>query len=279
MKLTIAAALCASSVALAADAPVVKDNPIGAQYLATMPAAGDAGVYAQFAVMSGPSGEGVSFAININGKTFENGPFLYHIHERAVPSDGNCTGTGAHLDPTARGETPPCDKANPASCQVGDLSGKYGAITTLPGFNTNYTDKYLSLTPGNPAFFGDKSVVLHYANKTRIACANFKMVDRKSGTGSTTTTLPPTNTSGGGSMMTSTGTGNGTITGTATASIILPTTPASTTATAVVGGVPASTANTSAKPSGSALSAASGIKVKHMHAILGPVLLGVACMV
>lgn len=79
MKLTIAAALCASSVALAADAPVVKDNPIGAQYLATMPAAGDAGVYAQFAVMSGPSGEGVSFAININGKTFENGPFREYL--------------------------------------------------------------------------------------------------------------------------------------------------------------------------------------------------------
>lgn len=75
MKLAIALALCASSVAFAADSPVVKDNPIGAQYLATMPAAGDAGVYAQFAVMSGPGGEGVQFAININGKIFDNGPF------------------------------------------------------------------------------------------------------------------------------------------------------------------------------------------------------------
>ncbi|TID19031.1 Cu/Zn superoxide dismutase-like protein [Venturia nashicola] len=274
MKSAIAIALCASSVAFATDAPVIKDNPIGAQYLATMPAAGDAGVYAQFAVMSGPNGEGVSFAININGKSFQNGPFLYHIHEKAVPSDGNCTGTGAHLDPTARGETPPCDKSNLASCQVGDLSGKYGEIPTLPGFNTNYTDKYLSLTPGNPAFFGDKSVVLHFANKTRIACANFKIVDRKAGSATTTTTLPPTAPGGGGFIGSTAGTTNGN----GTATLNLPTAPASTTATAGIGGAPA-TGATGAKPTGSALSAASGMKVKHMHAILGPVLLGVACMV
>ena len=29
---------------------------------------------------------------------------VYHIHQFQVPADGNCTGTGGHLDPTNRGE-------------------------------------------------------------------------------------------------------------------------------------------------------------------------------
>jgi hypothetical protein len=58
---------------------------------------------------------------------------VFHIHEYPVPSDGNCTGTGGHLDPTHRGEAPPCDLRDPASCQVGDLSGKFGTCATLSG--------------------------------------------------------------------------------------------------------------------------------------------------
>jgi Cu/Zn superoxide dismutase len=58
-----------------------------------------------------------------------NSLVVYHIHEKPVPADGNCTGTGAHLDPYKRGETPPCDASKKESCQVGDLSGKYGNIT------------------------------------------------------------------------------------------------------------------------------------------------------
>jgi hypothetical protein len=72
---TLAVAFGAFSIAFAADAPVVANNPVSAQYLAKMPAGGDQGVDAQFAVMSGPGGEGVLFTININGKVFEGGPF------------------------------------------------------------------------------------------------------------------------------------------------------------------------------------------------------------
>lgn len=62
-------------------------------------------------------------------------PFLstvYHIHDAPVPADGNCTGTLAHLDPTQRGEQPPCDSTKPQTCQVGDLAGKHGKITSSP---------------------------------------------------------------------------------------------------------------------------------------------------
>lgn len=96
---------------------------------------------------------------------------VYHIHEKPA-SDGNCTSTLAHLDPFGRGETPACDDSKPETCQVGDLSGKYGKITSDP-FLAEYFDLYTSMKPDNPAFFGNLSIVVHYANKTRLTCANF----------------------------------------------------------------------------------------------------------
>lgn len=50
----------------------------------------------------------------------------FHLHDSPVPADGNCTKTLAHLDPYKRGQATPCDKANPQTCEVGDLSGKHG---------------------------------------------------------------------------------------------------------------------------------------------------------
>ena len=99
----------------------------------------------------------------------------YHIHDAPVPADGNCTTTLAHLDPYIRGEDPVCDKTKPATCQVGDLSGKFGKIESDP-FEATYVDKYASLKPGIGAYFGNRSFVLHFANKTRISCANFLVI-------------------------------------------------------------------------------------------------------
>ncbi|KAJ0142242.1 putative Respiratory burst oxidase [Fusarium oxysporum f. sp. albedinis] len=96
----------------------------------------------------------------------------YHIHVEPVPDNGNCTATLAHLDPFARGEEPPCDPEKPASCQVGDNSGKHGKITSDP-FTADYIDYYASTKEGIGAYFGNRSFVLHYANKTRLTCANF----------------------------------------------------------------------------------------------------------
>lgn len=111
---------------------------------------------------------------------------MYHIHEKPVPSDGNCTGAGAHLDPMSRGEDPACDSKDSANCQVGDLSGKHGMIPELPGFNANYTDKYLSLSDSvnSGSFIGNRSVVIHTSDKTRIACANIKLVQANSSSSS-----------------------------------------------------------------------------------------------
>jgi hypothetical protein len=55
---------------------------------------------------------------------------------------------------------------------VGDLGGKHGkAIET--SFNASYVDSFVSLKEGVGSFFGNRSFVVHFANKTRIGCGNF----------------------------------------------------------------------------------------------------------
>ena len=64
----------------------------------------------------------------------------------------------------------------PATCEVGDLSGKHG---TIPSSNDTrlsvrywFTDNYISTNPGGGAFIGNRSIVIHDAAGGRIACAN-----------------------------------------------------------------------------------------------------------
>ncbi|EKJ76721.1 hypothetical protein FPSE_03132 [Fusarium pseudograminearum CS3096] len=164
---------------VAQDAPRVNDNPPGVGFKATLPkepffkdAAIDGNVKGYIHAQATDSGQGVKFMVKFSNLPKEGGPFTYHIHVDPVPDNGNCTATLAHLDPFARGEDPPCDAEKPESCQVGDNSGKHGKITSDP-FETEYIDYYASTKEGIGAFFGNRSFVLHYANKTRITCANF----------------------------------------------------------------------------------------------------------
>ncbi|KAF5544064.1 cytosolic Cu Zn superoxide dismutase [Fusarium mexicanum] len=161
------------------NAPRVNDNPIGVKYKATLPkepffkdAAIDGNVKGFIEAEAPSDGHGVQFKVQFSNLPKEGGPFTYHIHVEPVPENGNCTATLAHLDPFARGEEPPCDPEKPASCQVGDNSGKHGKITSDP-FTADYIDYYASTKEGIGAYFGNRSFVLHYANKTRLTCANF----------------------------------------------------------------------------------------------------------
>jgi hypothetical protein len=106
--------------------------------------------------------------------TCEHILLVYHIHAEPVPPDGNCDATLGHLDPFERGESPPCDAALPMTCQVGDFAGKYGAITTSP-FIASYTDTFTATGDGQ-SFIGNLSVVVHFANATRLTCANFQQM-------------------------------------------------------------------------------------------------------
>ncbi|CAD0107312.1 unnamed protein product [Aureobasidium uvarum] len=139
------------------NATIQKNNPAGVAYIASF---------------SSTSKSDISGNVLALTSSDMGGPFLYHIHDYPVPSDGNCTSTGAHVDPFVRGEAPPCDASSPATCQVGDLSGKHGKPTNMT-FSATYVDQYVSTVPGDGAFMGNRSIVIHFANKTRIACANF----------------------------------------------------------------------------------------------------------
>ena len=122
-----------SAVVIAQSAEVVGNNPVGATYQATFTASSESSISGYVSGSSNANGTGVVFNVNIqNLPDISEGPFLYHIHEYAVPANGNCTGTGAHLDPYGAGESPACDPTNPATCQVGDLAGKYGKMSADP---------------------------------------------------------------------------------------------------------------------------------------------------
>ena len=123
-----ASAVTAQSPAIVA-APEVSANPKGASYVATLPEQTKYTVRGSVEATTAEDGNGVHFKVSISGLPAEGGPFMYHLHEKPVPSDGNCTGTGAHLDPYKRGEVPICDASKPETCQTGDLSGKFGNMT------------------------------------------------------------------------------------------------------------------------------------------------------
>ncbi|KAH7022949.1 superoxide dismutase [Ilyonectria destructans] len=178
------------------DAEPVTDNPVGVVYKATLPkdpffkgAALDGNVKGFITAMAAEDANGVRFKVKFENLPKEGGPFLYHLHVDPAP-DGNCTKTLAHLDPFERGEETPCDNSVPASCQVGDLSGKFGKIETDP-FEVEYTDYYASTKEGIGAFFGNRSFVLHYANKTRLTCADFARLEDVVPPPSNVTYTPP----------------------------------------------------------------------------------------
>ncbi|KAK3906937.1 superoxide dismutase [Staphylotrichum tortipilum] len=168
------------------DAAVVNDNPAGVVYKAVLPkeaffkpAFPEGGnIEGEVTAEAHKDGKGVKFTIKLSNLPKIGAALPYHLHVDPVPSNGNCTATLAHLDPYIRGEATPCDKAAPATCQVGDLSGKHGAIPADVGtWETSYVDPYASTVEGIGAFFGNRSIVFHYPNKTRITCASFAKVE------------------------------------------------------------------------------------------------------
>jgi hypothetical protein len=126
--LNVIALLSMAPAILAQTATVAKvttGNPEGAKVAAVFAGAIKGTVRAG----SDPFGIGVNFHVELSGLPEADGPYAFHLHQLPVPADGNCTGTGGHLDPFGRTNTPACDASAPATCEVGDLSGKYGKLT------------------------------------------------------------------------------------------------------------------------------------------------------
>ncbi|KAI1369579.1 superoxide dismutase [Xylaria arbuscula] len=172
------------------DAVAVTNNPVGKQAIARLPkepffTSIDGNVKGSVKATTGAKGKGVDFEVTFSNLPKEGGPFTYHLHVNPLDDSGNCTNTLAHLDPFIRGEDPACNSANPATCQVGDLSGKYGKITSDP-FKAKFHDDFTAMKEGPGSYFLNRSVVVHFANKTRITCANFT-VTRCAGDNATST--------------------------------------------------------------------------------------------
>lgn len=129
LSLLAAASAVSAQSSTVVPAPKVTGNPAGASYIATLPIKEGNPLRGSILASTAPDGVGVKFSVSFSGLPATGGPFMYHIHEKPVPTDGNCTGTGAHLDPYKRGEVPICDASKPETCQTGDNSGKYGNIT------------------------------------------------------------------------------------------------------------------------------------------------------
>lgn len=188
-----------------------------------------------------------------------------------VGADDNCNDTLAHLDPFLRGEDIPCTASRPETCQVGDLSGKYGKANGTTHMAT-FIDPYVSLKEGMGSFFGNRSFVVHFANKSRIACANFENIGgvpnaptttlpSNGGSNATTATLVPAPNSGSNS----TGPINGVVTSSTTTVLAQPTP----TVSSSTGG----SASATPKPSGSAGTQARG--VASTFSLLGALAVGV----
>ncbi|CZR50857.1 related to cytosolic Cu/Zn superoxide dismutase [Phialocephala subalpina] len=192
------------------NASIVENNPPGVVYTATLPTTEfnnptdpRGNIKGSVSAVAASNGIGVDFKVSFENLPTGGGPFLYHIHAAPVSADGNCTNTLGHLDPYIRGETPACNATLPQTCQVGDLSGKHGKIEADP-FVATYHDDFASTVSGIGAFFGNRSITVHFANTTRITCANFTLsagnVTIGGGSGSNasasaTSTAPVTQTS------------------------------------------------------------------------------------
>ncbi|KAL2270100.1 hypothetical protein VTJ83DRAFT_2284 [Remersonia thermophila] len=170
------------------EASVITNNPLGYVYEAVFPEEAffkpaypnGGNIEGSVTAEADPTGNGtgVRFTLTLSNLPPTDGALLYHIHAKPVPADGNCTATAAHFDPFERGQQPPCDASAPETCEVGDLSGKHGAIpANSTSFTYTFLDLYASTEPTNAdGFFGDLSVVIHLANTTRVTCANFQLV-------------------------------------------------------------------------------------------------------
>jgi hypothetical protein len=131
MRVSILSLIAAASVVTAQSyiAPEATDNFPGASFSAHFDKPEKSALTGSVtgSSLTGTTG-GVKWTVNVDNLPEAGGPFMYHVHKAPVPADGNCTGTLSHLDPYGRGDKTPCDSDHKNSCEVGDLSGKWGMI-------------------------------------------------------------------------------------------------------------------------------------------------------
>lgn len=180
------ASLCSlAASALAGTNPVLTDSPTDVTLKATFNK-----TISGFVEFYSTNGS-VTVDVDLSGLPASGGPFLYHIHQKPVPANGSCTATLGHFNPYNGSET----ATTAAGKEAGDLSGKHGTILGT-SLKTSYIEPYLSLDLLDKAYFGGLSVVVHYANTTRLACANILEVSLSATNSSSNSTSPSSSATG-----------------------------------------------------------------------------------
>ncbi|KAI5957469.1 hypothetical protein KGF57_003163 [Candida theae] len=171
--LSLILSLTFATTCLSDKAPKIKKNPKNLVAIADFPFGGDKNIKGNVVFTS--SGKYVNVHVDMTGFPHDEGPFYYHIHERSVPENGNCEACGLHFNPY--NSSPDClaQKHN-GYCQVGDLSGKHGAINSTC-FEFKFTDPYLSLNKRSKSYIVGRSLVFHYANMSKLACADIELAN------------------------------------------------------------------------------------------------------
>ncbi|EEH08361.1 Cu-Zn superoxide dismutase [Histoplasma capsulatum G186AR] len=156
------------------------NNPPNVTYTAQLLNKTTTDLRGNVSITSGPGGEGVLISAMFSGfpNETEQGPFPWHVHAQPVNASGDCLSAGPHLSPNLRADAPPCDRTDLVTCQSGDLSGKYGDIGGVRNgtvWTTEFFDPFLSTNPNSTSFVGNRSIVVHLYNGTRINCGNFTL--------------------------------------------------------------------------------------------------------
>lgn len=157
---------------IGAKAPKIKKNPADVIAIADFPAGGPEKIKGNV-VFTAKQGKTVNVHVDVTGLPRQGGPFVYHIHEFPVHDDGDCEKAGLHFNPYKAPADCDAQKSDDY-CQVGDLSGKHGWINTTC-FETSYDDPFLSLNSNSKSSIIGRSLVFHYADLNKFACANIEL--------------------------------------------------------------------------------------------------------
>ena len=94
----------------------------------------------------------------------------YHVHKWPVGSTQTDCGsriTGGHFNPL---NADPDVNSTRDEYEVGDLSGKFGSLSSFNEINSSYTDPYIPLFGENNVV--GRSIVIHFPNGLTWVCAN-----------------------------------------------------------------------------------------------------------
>jgi Cu/Zn superoxide dismutase len=101
----------------------------------------------------------------------ENNPNKWHVHKfpQATKDDCGPDSVGGHYNPLNVPLPYPSGSCVDGTCEVGDLSGKHGKITSAT-FKESYDDASLPLFGKNSVV--GRSIVIHASDGARMACAD-----------------------------------------------------------------------------------------------------------